>query len=110
MARTKVDNAMYAEMLKPHESAAKANEALEKFYDELYELRCKYKLADVAVIVQDSVADSGPFLWSAHCGNIDSQEVMAAWHLGQMQADRQDRVRRALDSNTIKKAESKKRS
>jgi hypothetical protein len=108
MARTKVDGAMYAAMVIPHETAEKANAALEGFYDELYELRCKYKLADIAVIVQDSIADSGMFLWSAHCGNIDSLEVMAAWHLGQVQADRQDRVRKALDSNTIKKATSKK--
>lgn len=106
--RTKTDNEMYAEMLKPHESAEKANEALEAFYEELYQLRCKYKLADIAVIVQDSIVESGQFLWSAHCGNIDCQEVMAAWHLGQMQADRQDRVRRALESDTIKKARTKK--
>lgn len=97
MAEAFSDNVMYAEMVKPHESVELANEALAKFAEEVYKLRCKFGLADVSIIVKDSIVSSGNFMWNAHFGNELEQETMAAWHLGRSSGERQDFVRKAME-------------
>lgn len=93
----KVDPDLYHQLCKPFESAEDAQKALDAFFEEVYALRVKYKLADVSVLVQSSIVGSGPFLWSAHCGSQSEVEGLAAWYFGQAQADRQDRIRRAME-------------
>lgn len=109
MAKRIYDAGMYHKLSEPFESTELCQSALDAFFDELYELRVKHKLADVSVIVQTSIRDSGTVMWSAHCGSDQEKETMAAWHFGQMQADRQDRVRKALEhAAAIKKEASRK--
>jgi hypothetical protein len=43
----KVDPKKYREMCEPHKDAEAAQAALEAFGAELYELRCKHRIADV---------------------------------------------------------------
>lgn len=83
------DVEMYAEMVNPFKSAEHANSALTAFFDEVYELRCKHKLANVSVIVKDSISDDGSeFMCNAHFGNELEREAMAAWHLGRSYGER----------------------
>lgn len=96
------DASVFQEMAVPFETDDQANEALQGFWKELYELRCKYKLANVAVIVKDSVrSDEACFIWSGHCGNELEQESMAAWFLGHASSRRQEIIRNAVESGAV---------
>ena len=86
----------YAEMMKPHADAEAADTTLKAFFQELYELRNKHRLANVSVIVSDSVSGSGCFYWSGHCGDENQREAMAAWNLGNSSSARQDAIRQAM--------------
>lgn len=91
------DDENYAAMSQPFEDAKQANEALQAFYDEAYELRNKHKLANVTIVVLASIKGSGRFMSNTHFGSSVEAETMAAWHLGMTQAERQDIVRRAME-------------
>lgn len=53
------DDETYAAMCVPFESAEEADQALAAFWAGVYELRCKCRLANVSVIVKDSVRGAG---------------------------------------------------
>lgn len=77
----------------PFETADDANHAAQEFWNEVYELRIKYKIANVSFIIEDQVAGSGVFLATGHIGEASKEETMAAWHFGQASATRQEMVR-----------------
>lgn len=87
-----VDPDRYAEMSVPFDSGAAANDALKSFWHELYELRVKHGIANVSVIVRDSIKGTGQFFWTGHIGDPMQRESMAAWNLGQAAVDRQNMI------------------
>lgn len=95
------DEDNYSKMKVPFATVELANDAIQKFFAELHELRCKHNLADVTAIVKDSIAGSGTFMTDCHCGSYMEVEVMAAWHLGQASAQRQNIVRQALEEGSV---------
>ena len=98
------DTEAYSKAVQPFATSEEANTALQTFFQEVRELRNRLGIADVAIIVQDSVGE-GLFHWNAHIGNPVNGEVMAAWHLGTVQAERQEMIREAMRSGgAIQKA------
>ena len=97
MSSTSPDPNLYAELCSQQFTAEEVDKALQAFWDEVYELRKKYKLRDVSIIVGGNVAGQGPFMWDAHAGNEAEAESMAAWHLGSTQARRQERIRETME-------------
>lgn len=101
----------YQECCVPFPSAEAANEAIQQFWEEVFDLRCKYKLAHVSVIIKDQIAGSGGFITSTHAGNELEQESMAAWHLGNSSSNRQNIIRKAIGQGTeasLKQPENRK--
>lgn len=77
--------ANYREMSKPHESNDALNDAILAFYKEVYELRNKYKLQDVFVIVMaGSLVDGEEQVGMSryHAGDVANSLKMAAWAFG----------------------------
>lgn len=97
MSSTEPDPNLYAELCSQRFTAEEVDTSLQAFWDEVYELRRKYKLRDVSIVVGGDVAGQGPFMWSAHAGNEAEAETMAAWHLGMTQSRRQERIRETLE-------------
>ena len=98
----------YAELSRPFATADEADEAIVGFAAEFRELRKKYRLANVLVVIKDTIQDSGPFMVDAACGSALEAEAMAAWLLGRVQGDRQDLIRRATEEGlrgAIKRAQ-----
>jgi len=91
------DEDLYAEMSIPFADGDAANKALEAFYNEVYELRKKHRLANVLIVAQDAIHGSGRFMSNTHFGSETEKESMAAWLLGKVQAERQDIIRRAME-------------
>lgn len=103
------DGDNYRRLSEPFDDVEDANSALTKFWEDLYALRNKHGLANVTVVVKDSVKDSGAFMWSAHCGSSLEEEAMAAWHFGQASSRRQDSIRVALEEGSRAIAVAKRR-
>ncbi len=97
MSSTEPDPNLYAELCSHQFTAEETDAALKGFWDEVYELRNKYKLRDVSIIVAGNVVGQGPFMWSAHAGNQLDAEAMAAWHLGTTQSRRQEHIREVME-------------
>lgn len=85
---SKKDAKNYAAMSLPHENQQAAETAIEGFYDELSELRKKYKIRDCLVTIYDSKTNSdgeiGEFINSMHFGNSSHGLMMAAYTFGQL--------------------------
>lgn len=95
------DPALYREMSIPHASSEALNEALQKFFDEIGELRKKHKMRDVFICVQCGyVAQDGTeeIDAAAHHGMGDSarHEALLAFALGQVQGERQEIIARYM--------------
>ena len=86
MPKIKKDPENYHLMSVPHEGDDAANKALESFYDELSELRKKYKMRDVFVIVYDSIkyedGKVGEFMNCSAYGASVNQLPMTAFAYG----------------------------
>ena len=93
--------ANYAAMSTPYESPEAANEAIQRFYDELTDLRNKHKVPDLLIVMRGSVVypdgKSGIFLHHIHLGNELNSEAMAAYAYGQTQAERREIMNKLLD-------------
>ncbi len=84
------NNELYYKMNQPFENKDVANESIMKFYEELGELREKYKIADLFVITRGSVKYEdkiGEFMDTMSYGDPLKQEALAAYGYGQSQAD-----------------------
>ena len=85
----------YSKMREPFASPEAADEAIKGFYSELYELRNKYRIADVLTVVSLAIRypdGPGEVITSAHFGDELRAETMAAWSYGHEAAVRQERV------------------
>lgn len=107
----KSDPEQYRKCSVPFETAEEANAAVQAFWEDMYELRCKHNLANISFVIGDSIADSGEFFVCNHIGNSIMYEGMAALMFGQASAERQASVRRMSEvgsRDAIKGAERKK--
>lgn len=100
MSKFKNDPENYHKMSEPHESPAKANEALEKFYEKVSEARKEFKIADILVITKDSVryedGEVGQFMQHSQYGNQLNGVSMAAYAYGQLQAEERELLNKLI--------------
>jgi len=93
------NNALYNEMNQPFEDRDIANESLMKFYEEVGELRKKYKVADLFIVTRGSVKYGdkiGEFMNTMFYGDSLKQESLAAFGFGQAQADYREIINMVL--------------
>ena len=102
------DEDRFHEMSKPFKDAETADEAIRSFHEAVYDLRCKYKIANVSVVIKDAVAGQGQFMNHFHAGNQLEEESMAAWHLGMASSDRQEIIRKAMEQGAKNALKEKK--
>ena len=72
-----------------------ANKALKVFFEELYDLRVKHKVANVLVAVSDQyIADGEPrgFMHSTMFGQFACEEQLAAFAFGRAQSVREQTI------------------
>ena len=96
---------LYSQCHEPYESGEDADAAFKEFWEEVYKLRCRLRIANVSVIAKDTVIGLGPVMWDSHCGAECEQESMAAWHFGRASEQRQQMIMRAAEiggKNSIK--------
>lgn len=90
------DPELYREISKPFPSAEAASEAIDAFYDELYELRRKHKIPDVLVVMQVNGmtrdGQEGTMILSGMIGGAMYEESLAAYALGEASARRQEKI------------------
>lgn len=102
--KIKLDPENYHKMSEPFESQDLATDALENFYNDVEDARRKYKIPDILVVTKGSTkyADGHIGQWIQHTqyGNQLEGEVMAAFVLGQMQAERRENVNKLLAGKT----------
>lgn len=97
---TKQDAKNYHELSKPFDSEEQAHENINNFFDEIYELRKKYKIPDVLITVKGEVSledgKSGSFINSHSYGNSLNVLHMAAFTYGQMQSEQKENIAKLL--------------
>ena len=99
----------YIEMRKGYPTLEEADAAMHNFWNEFYELRNKYRIADAHVIIAITIAGKGDMMLAMHAGNELMQEPMAAWALGNASANRQENIARLLaQSKSVKKPVNRK--
>lgn len=90
------DPKMYRECSEPFESTTEGEAAIDAFFEDLYALRAKHKIANVLCVLQDSFVtedgDEAPFYVKQMCGDSTRAEGMAAWVFGHEQAERKRAV------------------
>lgn len=97
----------YEKAAVPFADREAANKALDEFFAELYELRNKYRLANVSVVIRDSISGEGAFLVNAHFGNQVELEGMAAYLYGQAVKERQATMSKLLGMDSVIKSQRK---
>jgi hypothetical protein len=105
------DPDQYRKCSAPFATAEEANAAVQAFWEDVYELRCKHNLANISFVIGDTIADSGEFFVCNHIGTSIMWEGMAALMYGQASAARQAAVRAMLSEgarDSVKNTESKK--
>lgn len=98
--KSKNDPDNYFKLSTPHEGPQAADEAMEKFYNEIGELRKKYKIRDVSIIVYDSIkyedGKTGEFMNVFGYGNSLNQLPMVAFAFGQEQKSHMERINKII--------------
>lgn len=95
----KKDVKNYQEMCIPYESQDEANKATGAFYEELGELRKKYKIRDCLVVIYGSFKngdDEGEFMNSIGFGNSLNQLPMAAFAYGKEKHEHSEIISKLL--------------
>ncbi len=84
----------YRELSKPFATEAEADAAVEGFWKELYELRNKYKIPDIYLILRMGVVGADGVEGMCHstmqAGSPSYAESMTAWAFGCEQAKREE--------------------
>lgn len=100
----KSDPENYYKMSEPLENVEKANEAMEAFFEELSELRKKYKLRDVYVVVNGSVkyenGDAGEFMVTSNFGSVLNALAMTAYAYGVEKSEHEERISKLLSKKS----------
>lgn len=107
------DPATYRKLSEPFATAEEANDALQKFWEGVYELRKQCRIADVYMVVGFNVAaedgEEGRMMGILHAGDEMIREAMSAYAFGREQADRQSRTARLIGKNAVTKLARKSR-
>ena len=93
----------YYKASKPFETREQANEAISGFYNEVYELRNKYGIANVSIVIKDTIAGTGGAMSCAFFGNSIENEAMMAYGYGQAVKERQSVIAAMIDEDAITK-------
>ena len=101
------DPSLYRKLCEPFPSVEAADEAVRNFIAELRELRIKYKIPDIAMVIRlTGMTDrgtEGEMYLLAHHGDTNLEENMLAWGFGFAQAERQRRTAEMLkDAASVK--------
>lgn len=103
------DESNYRSLLEPFPSFGAANAAIQAFFDEVREIRNRYKIPDALVILKGSaLTDEGAeatWIISQHNGSELEREQMAAWAAGYEAAERQRRIEKVMASASVIKNE-----
>ncbi len=89
------DPVRYFDMCKPHEN----DEASKAFYDEVSAARVKHRMPDVLVVVSFNVNYDDGVGAALNCfsfGDSRNTESLAAFALGQQQADRREHINKLV--------------
>lgn len=84
------DPANYAKMLEPYASNEEASAAYAAFFEELYELRNKYRIPDLFYVAEMMVSfekGTGSAMLSGHIGNPSRKPMLAAFGYGEAKAE-----------------------
>lgn len=96
----------YREMSKPHASLEEANKEITAFEEAVFELRKKHKIADVYIVISDSMINEegkeGQFFLTFQMGDALKSEGMLAYALGRAQKERQERIGEILAGSGIR--------
>lgn len=96
----------YRALCEPFPNKSAAEQAVTEFWEALYELRNKHRLADVTAVIAFNVlsdeGEEGQMMISMHAGNELMQEPMLAKAFGNAQAQRQDRIATAMAFATVR--------
>lgn len=99
----KKDSKNYHAMAIPFESEEEANKAVASFFEELGELRKKYKIRDLLVIIYGSTKNGdseGEFMNSMGFGNSLNQLPMAAFAYGKEKQEHSEIISKLLSGKT----------
>lgn len=99
MKTEKIDLENYYKMSEPFESPDEINKAIAEFNIELGELRKKYKIADMLVVLMDSVkyaTKTGQIMITLTYGNSLNVPIMAAYAHGQAQVDSREMINKLM--------------
>ncbi len=88
MSEFKSDPEKYQLCSTPFATLADAQAAGDAFFKELGELREKYKIGNVAVVVKTEVVEVGPGLANCFWGEWVHEETMLAWAMGKANHER----------------------
>lgn len=88
MSEWKSDPEKFQRLSVPFETLDEAQAASEAFFKELGELREKHRMANVVVVIQNTVAGVGPGLANSFYGDWQHEEMMLAWAMGKAHSDR----------------------
>jgi hypothetical protein len=94
----RVDPGNYRQMWEPFSDSKAADETLKLFFDGVYRLRNELGIADVVLVIRDSIADAdreggeGLFLTMQTIGDSLKAQSMLAWAFGKAQADDKNRI------------------
>jgi hypothetical protein len=94
--KIKKDPENYAKMSIPFENEDEANKALSGFHEELSELRKKYKIPDVLIVIKGSMkledGECGDFVNHSHFGSSLNMLSMAAYAFGQLKREQEELI------------------
>lgn len=87
---------IYREMAEPFETVDAANDAINAFFEDLSALRERHKLAEVYVIIRDSMrddpeAEEQTFYVTLHRGDSSHSESMVAYAMG-LERERREKM------------------
>lgn len=106
------DPANYRNMAEPFASLDEANESIKRFYESVRELRNKFGIRDVLVVIASCAMSKGreqEFMLSGMNGSELNEESMAAYAFGVAQSRRQSRIAEMLSQeSTIERLPRKK--
>jgi hypothetical protein len=94
------DPVLFRKLDNPFDSEESANRAIESFYEGVRELRQKFKLPNVAIVIEcgvmrESMREGRAFSW-AQMGDTQKSEDLLAYGFGQAVAERKEMVAKLL--------------
>lgn len=100
MKKLKNDPENYRKMSQPHENEEAAKKALDGFYEQVSEARKKFGIADVLIVVKDSIMHDdgreGVFFHNAQYGAQVNGVAMAAYAYGTLKAEERETISKML--------------